>query len=265
MYRSSGFVVALTSLLTFFLCLSTGCGSDRRSSSQDSGPPQYQVSLVNTGDETSLHGQISVDTSGLVTTELTGATASTAYTVQFCPAPAQDYSCFNVGDLTTDGSGNAKTTFKFPTSGSWAGDFQVTTGGATQFQTDIAPSMIAGQVYLAALQPSSTANGHGIFINNFVPSSQDPLSSGTIRWSNNMLQEDLKGASPNTTYGAGECPIYFGSNCYALYDQNMNSAFTTDANGDVSFSVSLDGVSGDILEVDAPADRAGFVAGFKVP
>lgn len=265
MYRRSVPVVAPTSLLVFVIvALSTGCGSDHKNVGQDQAQPQYQVSLTNSINEDSIHGQISVDTAGLVSTQLTGATASTTYTLNFCPAPAQTYSCFRVSDVMTDGSGNAATTMTFPASGDWAGDFHLDTGGSTQFKTDVSPALSASQVFFATLQASSTTNGQGIFMNGS-PGPQDPLNSGTVSWSNGMLLVDIKGAAANITYGTGQCPINFGSNCYLLYDKAGTSGFTTDANGNVSYSVMPDGVPGDIFEVDPPTGRAGFVAGFKVP
>jgi hypothetical protein len=258
MCRASVVVVAFTFLLTFVLTLATGCGSDHSNTGADTGPPQFQVSLHDFSDETKLNGTMSVSGSGMVTTKLTGADASTTYTLQLCPAPAQNYSCFKVADIATDASGNATTTVKFPKSGSWAGDFHLDSEGSTKFVTDFWPDM-PSQTFSATLQPSSTANGPGIFINGFHPSSQDPLTDGTVKWVTGSLQFDLKEASPSTTYGAGECPIFFGSNCYTLYDASSNGAFTTDASGNITFTVLPDGVPGDIFEINPPGDRAGFV------
>ena len=223
---------------------------------------QYQVSLVASK---SLKGQVLVDTSGVVTAKVDGAAASTTYQLQFCPAPAQNYPCFAIGDVTTDATGNANITMPFPKSGSWAGDFQALQNGVVQFDTELAPS-IDSSVYSATLQPSKTANGNGVFLTGPPPATQDPLSSGTVTLtSGGVMQFDLKGAFSNSMYGTTECPINFGSSCFQLTNSNGVSGFTTDSSGNVSFGVLWDQDFGDIFRVDAPAGRAGFVAGFKVP
>ncbi len=261
-YSISALSLALAAAGLLSVVGSTGCGSNSKGTTS-SHPQTLQYKVTLTGANTS-NGTVSVDTGGTVTVTLTGATASTSYDLQFCPAPAQTYTCFIVGTVMADGSGNANVTLTFPKSGSWAGDFHLDSGGNTVFQTDVGPG-ITSQVFLATLQPSTTANGSGIFINNFVPTSQDPLSSGTVEFASGAFQFKLQGASPNTTYSAGECPTYFGSSCYTLVGANSNSAFTTDSSGNAIFAALQDGTAGDIFEVDAPGTRAGFVAGFKVP
>jgi hypothetical protein len=228
------------------------------------GQTQYQASLFNAIQEDANHGQVSVDTAGAVTTNLTGATASTTFKLQFCPAPLQNYSCFDVGDITTDASGNANMTVSFPKSGSWAGDFHINSGATTQFVTDVEPNA-SSQVYSATLLPATTTNGNGVFLNGPAPGPQDPLSSGTVAMNNGMVEFKLNGASPGTAYSSSECPVYFGSSCYGLYDKNNQSAFTSDSSGNVSFAVVQDGVPGDIFQVFPPSGRTGFVGGFKVP
>jgi hypothetical protein len=227
-----------------------------------SGQMQYQVSLFSSK---AVVGQVSVDANGVVTAQLNGATPSTTYALNFCPAPAQNYSCFAVGNITTDGSGNANTTLQFPNSGPWAGDFQVALNGSEQFETDLNPNLTSS-VYMATLLPSTTANGKGIAVNGATPGPQDPLTSGSVSLqSGGILQFQITGASPNSTYSAGECPTFFGSSCYALYNSQGVGGFTTDANGNVTFTVLWDQLFGDILTVDPPSGRSGFIAGFKVP
>ena len=102
-------------------------------------------------------------------------------------------------------------------------------------------------------------------MNGGPPDPQDPLSSGTVTLNNDLIESQLKGASPNTAYSSGQCPVFFGSSCYGLYDKNNENVFTTDSNGNISFSVAPDGLPGDIFQVFPPSRRAGFVGGFKVP
>jgi hypothetical protein len=227
-----------------------------------SGQMQYQVSLFSSK---AVVGQVSVDTTGVVTAQLNGATPNTTYALNFCPAPAQNYSCFPVSNINTDGSGNANAAFQFPQSGPWTGDFQVMLNGGEQFETDLNPNLTSS-VYVATLLPSTTANGKGIELKGATPGPQDPLASGSVSLqSGGNLQFQITGATPNSTYSPGECPTFFGSSCYALYNSQGVGGFTTDASGNVTFTVLWDQLFGDILTIDAPAGRSGFIAGFKVP
>lgn len=226
------------------------------------GTAQYSVSLVDPTNEAQTHGMVSVDSKGVVTTQLVGAAESTTYTLQFCPTPGQDYTCFGRGDVTTDSQGAAKVDIAFPKSGSWAGDFQLMAGATEKFATDVS-SAIQSPVYSAQLEPSSTTNGNGVFRS---PGTQDPLTSGTLTLTGNTLQVTLNGASPNSAYGATECPLFSGSSCFALTDTTgTKTSFTTDSNGNGSFQFIQDGSAGDIFFVDAPSGRVGFVGGFSVP
>lgn len=229
---------------------------------------QYQAPLFSATNTSASTGQISLDTSGTVTVQLTAASASTMFTVQFCPAASVNssvtYSCFTVGSVTSDGSGNANTTMIFPQSGSWAGDFQLLTGTTVDYSTTIEGTG-ASQTYLSQLEPVTTVNGKGLGFSS--SSSQDPLTSGSITLSSGAIQYTLTGALPNASYSAGECAtIYIGnSSCYGLYNGQNAGSFTTDTNGDVTFSVTTDGVGGDMLQVASSTGTAGFIGGFTVP
>ena len=228
-------------------------------------PAQYQVSLFGNSSLTS-NGQVSVDANGMVTVQLAAATASTTFSVQFCPAYAAGgptiYTCFAVGSVTSDASGNANTTMAFPQSGSWAGDFEVSTGSTDFYATNLLTGT-GTPVYVTALQRTSTVNGQGI---GDTATSQAPLTSGTVTFSNGTLQFVLAGTSPNTFESAVECGLPVGtSSCYALYSSTNLTGFTTDGSGDVTFSVLPDGLFGDMLSVNPTADSAGFIGGFVVP
>ena len=228
---------------------------------------QYQASLFTAQADAmgrqivinSVYGQISVDSNGTVTVQLTGATPSTTFTVQFCPAPSQNYSCFNVGSVSSDTNGNANTTMTFPTSGSWAGDFELASGGTAVYQTDVV-SGGGSLVYMSTLQPASTVNGQGLGVGQ---PPQDPLQTGSVTFSNGSLQFQMTGASPHTTYSSAECALNLGSSCYELYSSQGGGGFTTDGGGNVTFSVFQDGSGGDIFEVNPPTG-SGFVGGFMV-
>lgn len=229
---------------------------------------QYQASLFTAGQGdiargqvvgSSIYGQISVDSQRTVTVQLTGAIPSTTFTLQFCPAPSQNYGCFNVGNVSSDANGNADTTMTFPRSGSWAGDFELASNGTAVYQTDVVTSATS-LVYMSTLQPVSTVNGQGL---GFGQPPQDPLSSGSVTFSSGSLQFQVTGALPNTTYSSAECALNLGSSCYELYSSQGGSGFTTDSGGNVTFSVLQDGNGGDVFEINPPTGT-GFVGGFRV-
>jgi len=224
--------------------------------------PQYQSSLYSLSSDNPPNGQVSVDTTGSVTVQLTGVTASTAFTVQFCPdVPFGSSSpvCFNIGSVSSDSSGNATTSMAFPKSGSWAGDFEFVSNGTAVYVTTYVPGENS-QVYLSTLQPDSTVNGQ-VVSNN---SPQDPLTSGSVNLSNGSFQFQLTGAVPNAIYSATACELIAGSSCYQLDNSQSISGFTTNGNGDVTFTV-LDNGPGDIFSVGRIGSADGFEGGFLVP
>ena len=267
MHRAINVSSLLLLFSSLFLVSSCGGGSSTPSKPPSPNTPAaaaiYTVSIFPTPNGGASIGTASVDAKGKVTVQLTGAPASMSFTLQFCPAPAQNYSCFSVGTVATDASGKANSSFQFPQSGSWAGDFQLAVNGTAQFTTDF-PGTNTG-TYMTALQGQATANGKGTFLNGPTPP-QAPLSSGTITFTNGNMQIQFTGGLPNTTYAGGECPLFFGSSCYTLYNSNQQSAFQSDASGNLTFSVLPDGVFGDIFTVDIQGNSdAGYVGGFSVP
>jgi hypothetical protein len=266
MSRAANFSLLLLLVASMFLVSSCGGGSTSSTPPSPNTPSAatiYNVSMFPTPNGGPSIGTVSVDAKGKVTVQFTGAPASTTFTLQFCPAPAQNYSCFSVATVTTDASGKANTSFQFPQSGSWAGDFQLAVNGTAQFTTDF-PGNNTG-TYMTTLQGQATANGKGTFLNGPVPP-QAPLNSGTITFTNGNMQIQFTGGLPNTTYAGGECPLFFGSSCYTLYNSNQQSGFQSDANGNLTFSVLPDGVFGDIFSVDIQGNSdAGYIGGFKVP
>ena len=231
---------------------------------------QYQASLFSANVTTS-NGQISVDTVGNVTIQLTGATASTTYTAQFCPAimavtDGNATPCFNVGTVGSDAAGSGTSTFLFPKSGSWAGDFELDTGGNDDYQTFVGntsiAALVASEVYMSTLQPQSTVNGTGVTLPPSAgsPPPQEPLTSGTITYSKGSVQFTLTGASPSMSHSTSETQglAISTSETYGL------GQFTTDASGNASSTESLGGNFGDIFEV-IPGSGTGFIGGFSIP
>ena len=229
---------------------------------------QYQAELFNFGGSPVIHGKVTVDTSGNTTVQLTGAPASTTYTAQFCPAfDSADFSatplpCFNVTTVATDASGNSTVTVNFPKSGNWAGDFYLNDStGKAIFQTYL-PAGVANETYFATLLPESKTDG-GVVTTS---SPQDPLTSGTVSYSNGSLQLTVKGALPSVKYDTNESETTYidSSGTYEL------TSFSTDANGNGTLTTTLDGIGGDLFQVihygpNFQNAGAGFIGGFSVP
>jgi hypothetical protein len=230
-----------------------------------SGPtPQYKASLLSYSNGATINGQVSVDTSGNVTVQLTGATASTAYTVQFCPAfdggaGGSAPACIGVGSVSTDATGSGSSTAMFPQAGSWAGDFDVNSGVNTEYQTGLAESnssLDSAEVYMSTLQPQTKVNGAGIT----TESPQVPLTTGTVTLSAGSIVFSLTGSSPNANCSTNESQTtdMDSSGTYAL------NSFTTNASGDASSTTMINGAGGDMFQV-LPAGGAGYIGGFSVP
>lgn len=224
---------------------------------------QYQAPLMNSN-ASAQNGQISIDTSGNMTVQLSGAAASTTYTVQFCPAtesPTATVSCFSAGTVSTDASGSGSSTAVFPQPGSWAGDFKITAGKTTEFSTYLVPGM-SGETYMAVLQASSTVNGTGLWGPGGTGGSttQAPLTSGTVTYSNGTATFTVMGTSANTGFSASESETVYldGSGTYQI------STFTTNGSGDGKASTTSFGPGGDIFQI-VPQSEIGFIGGFSIP
>jgi Bacterial Ig-like domain len=224
---------------------------------------QYQATLFPTAAGT---GQVSVDTSGNVTVQLAGATASTTYAVQFCPAVNDSDgvtapACISAGSVNTDASGSGSSTTMFPQAGSWAGDFQLNSGTKIEYMTGLTVSGDPGyssQVYMSTLQPESTTNGKGV-VTTAAP--QNPLTSGAVTYSKGSLVFSVTGATPDTAYTTVQSETVYldGSGSYAL------SELTTDASGNGSSTAPVSGGSGGDLFAVLSNSGAGFIGGFSVP
>ena len=132
-------------------------------------------------------------------------------------------------------------------------------------------SVIAGvpSVYYATLQPNSTVNGKGTYIfPGSPPPPQDPLETGSVGLtSTGLLYVSLTGAAPNAAYEASQCPLVDGSDCYAVETLGQNFAFTTDKNGDATYTAGLGtDIPEDIFSVGQSFNQGiGFTAGFRIP
>ncbi|MFP5235779.1 MAG: hypothetical protein ACLGSD_07740 [Acidobacteriota bacterium] len=226
---------------------------------------QYSAPLLTTTGTLATDGQITIDTNGNAAVQVAEQAASHTFTVRFCPAfdanTTTPPSCFNVMTFSTDGSGNGSATVKFPLAGNWAGDFSVIDSagnGSPTLQTGLIPGA-SNESFMAKLLPESTTNSGA----PAAQKGQDPLSSGTVSYSNGNAAFTVNGASPNTSYGPVETQgtAIDSSSSYAL------PSFTTDGsgNGSTSFNLKSQGTSGgDMFTVEA-GSAAGYIGGFMIP
>lgn len=223
---------------------------------------QYQAPLLQ--GQSTANGKVTVDTTGNVAIQLTGAAASTTYSVQFCPAVdslnsnASAATCLNIATLATNASGDGSATAMFPQPGNWAGDFEVMLGSKQMYGTYLWPA-VPNQTYMATLEPKmSTNNGWDTTL-----SKQDPLTSGTVTYTNGNVTFTLTGGLANTTYESNESETVYidGSGTYGL------NTFTTDAKGDATSSTTASDSGGDIFQVGPNNSNvyAGYIGGFTVP
>jgi hypothetical protein len=232
---------------------------------------QYSAPLI--GESTTVNGSVAIDTAGTTTVAMTGGAASSSYKVQFCPAFVEgEYSqpsCFDVTTVATNSSGSGSSTVKFPQSGDWAGDFWVyDSGGKLAAETGLEPNSTT-EKFMAVLLKETETNGGVVVRNGSASPTQDPLSSGSVSYSDGTISFAVTGAAPNTDYGVIESGgIYLGSS------SSFNETLNTDVLGNGSLSVNLasEGTEGgDMFQVDyqpQPGDthgRAGFIGGFMVP
>ncbi len=228
---------------------------------------QYDVSLFSySGPSTTPVGEVTVNAAGVTTVELTKGAANATYTVQFCPAPANIYpTCSTVGSVSTNARGAVISTIAFP-SGSWAGDFELLTGNTIEFATSVYQSNPS--TYYATLLPDISVNGKGTWTQLPPGPPQAPLQSGSITMSApGVMTIVLKGTIPNTSWSGSQCPLYQGSDCYAIQTGSQNPRFTTNSSGNATYTAGLiSGLVEDIFYV-SPNDNShsGFVAGFTIP
>jgi hypothetical protein len=213
-----------------------------------------------------VDGHVTIDTSGNTTVQVTGQAANKTYTLQFCPASSDSGDnntppCPNITTFSTDGSGSGSSTVKFPQSGTWAGEFSVNdSSGNPVIQTGLY-SGVNDETYLSTLVPETTTNGGLLAVNDSV---QDPLSSGSVSYSNGTVVFTLKGASPNTTYDTVETNGRF---LYSSQTYNLGVYIFTDALGNGSSSANLataNSEGGDMFNVEG-GTGTGFIGGFSVP
>jgi hypothetical protein len=227
--------------------------------SSTSGTVQWLSSLNVTGPGAASHGQVTVDTAGNVNVQLTsGGTPNVQYAVSF--TNYGDSTSIPVGTFSTDASGNANATMKFPLSGNFAGAFMIThvsgdsftTVGTAWAQTS-APLLGISTVTTVCSVPGTTCS----------PATQDP-GTGTVTTASGLQHVVLNGAVANATYEVIEC-VFGGSSCFL--QGNLN----TDASGNGTFDKTVETSPGQVWRLQrvsgtpATSQGTGFVTAFRVP
>jgi hypothetical protein len=230
------------------------------SAASSSPTMQFQTSLLGSQDtKIVVDGQVTIDTSGNTTVNVTGQAAGKTYTLQFCPATAssnQGPACFNVTTVSIDSSGSASATVKFPQSGNWAGDFSLNDSSGNQIVDSGLLPGLANETYYSTLLPESQTDGGAVALYK----GQNPLTSGSVSYSNGEMVFTVKGAAADIGYQVDQTSgtDLDSSNSYALGTLDTNTA------GDGSASVQLTPTGGDMFNMEG-GTGAGFVGGFSIP
>ena len=232
----------------------TGGGSSGGSASA----PYFFAALLSTADS-SNHGQISLNTSGGGSVQLTSVAAGTSFAIQFCQFPNGTSNCFSVGSVSTDASGNAQSAFTFSRSGTWAGIFLLQpNGGGTGYDSNF-PEPSSGTQYQNPLQRASTITGGTPSF--WGPDGSDPLSSGFVSINGTIAHITLNGALANASYTVNFCGNGGGSSCFADL-----GTVTTDANGNGAADIDTHGRNIPGVFGMARSDGAlQFITGVHVP
>lgn len=247
------------------------------STSASSSNPTVQFSdpLIDQSGTVAVGGQVTIDTTGNTTVELTGQAANSSYTAEFCPATANSGSanppaCFNITKVSTNSSGSGSTTVKFPQSGDWAGEFFVNnSNGVAVVESGLFPNL-ANETYMSALLPATKTNGGAAQPPSSGSTVQDTLNSGSVSYTNGNLLFTVNGAAASSTYAIAETEGgYLDSS--SSYDIG---SLATGSNGDGSTSINLANTGsdyGDMFQVARTAGptvnyaEAGFIGGFSIP
>ena len=187
---------------------------------------------------------------------------SQTYTLKFCPQSGS--SCIGLGSFTTNASGSASFTFKFPQPGTWAGTFEGT-GRSVMFADGLFGGPTGGTGLQAPLFPvQSVTTGLAVVAGSGAKLGNEPLASGNLNITNGAVTATVKGAAPNTAYS------YIYVNGYAAYggssDFAASGALTTDANGNgtENFGEVFNNNAFSFLSLLTDNNGAEYVAGFRV-
>ena len=248
---------------------STGSsGSGSGSAGATSGATEFSTILVR--NSATQAGMITIDASqadGNGTVQISGGDQNFNYQFRFCSFRTGD--CVVIGNVNTDVSGNASTSFKFPQMGIWSGLFSISAPGDTMsFESTFPAPPQTGQ-YVSALQRAGSVVD--IAKMKLGTPGSDPLQSGQLTVTPNQanvpgsqtsLKLTLNGAAPNQNYLVGYCAGP-DSACYSATGQ-----VTTDASGNTSATLSFSNYNNPgVFFLSRDGDPTGtleFIVGFQV-
>ena len=215
-----------------------------------------------------MTGEVSVDTKGNVTLQMMGATVSTTYSFEFCPS----YSIYNgrrlnpgiaLGTVTSSASGAINSSVPFPQAGNWAGEFQLNSGSEEEAVTGLSSSN-KNPVYMSTLEPELTISLEReinlLHRRPRSPAARSCLAMRTIPCNLRLTALRRIPVSPRPS-----AEFWAARPATRCTTASLQSQFTTNAQGNVSFTVEQDGMYGDIFLTEPPSCGSGFIGGFTVP
>jgi hypothetical protein len=207
----------------------------------------YETSIVPvTGAAATNLGKLTVD-NGNVTYQLTGWTPNLNYTIAFCKFPVMTASActaVNPGG-TTDASGNAQGSFRFPSSGTWWGFFE------------FVPPTISTPYLISGFNASTTAGAQYFAALTLHIATIDQLKAGEVRVTNGLIHVQLVGAAPNATYHVMEANAFEGEDEVGL--------LMTDASGNGSVDLAAKNPRGLVTLGQTSTGNDAIRAAFVVP
>ena len=227
----------------------SGAGSGGTSPTVMATLSHYETSIVPvTGATATNLGKVTVD-NGNVTYQLTGWTANTKYTISFCQFPVMSASACNAVNPggSTDTSGNARGSFRFPNSGTWWGFFEF-----------LPPAISSSTPYLiSGFNGSTTAGAQYFAALTLHTPTIDQLKAGEVRVTNGVIHVQLAGAAPNATYHVMEANAFEGEDEVGL--------LMTDANGNGSVDLAAKNPRGLVTLGQTSTGDDAIRAAFVVP
>lgn len=194
-------------------------GSGSGGSGAAVSPTTYTAGLISFGSTPTDKGTLTIN-NGAVTYKISGWVANATATVGFCAYPVMNpmSSCISINQsVTTDNTGAASGTFKFPQSGTTSGTFHFDLPGTNppDLSSGFSPTFTGGTEYAAAIVK--------------YPDTSATFGSGSVKVSNGTATIQASGLLPNTTYGVWEG--------FSTNGEDQIGSLVTDANGNGSATV----------------------------
>lgn len=205
-----------------------------------------------------------------VEAEVRGAQPNATYAVDFCPFAGGPSGCSSAASLNTNGNGEGKAEFAFPSTGAFAGVFVLERSSKKQFVTGFTVAATISHESgeegkaEASLVPVGLVSG-GV---GFGTAGDDSLARGSVELKEDgRVEIEVAGAAANAMYAAKFCR--FGgtsSDCLGLGSVATNVQGNAEARLTFPQTGTFDGVFLLTRQVGSPAQETNeFVTGFRVP